>query len=62
MYADNSVSMYIIYIIHCSSSILYSLPKLEGKSNSEAADNVKKRIVPTMTANYMLWPMAQVYC
>ena len=33
---------------------------MEGKSNSEAVDNVKKRIVPTMTANYMLWPMAQV--
>ena len=37
-----------------------SIPKLEGRSNEECMDNVKRRLWPTMTANWMLWPLAQV--
>jgi protein Mpv17 len=43
-----------------NSVYLFTIPKLEGKSNSEAIDNVKMRIWPTLKANWMLWPLAQM--
>lgn len=39
---------------------LFSLAKLEGKSNDFAVSNVKERILPVLKANWMLWPIAQV--
>ena len=50
----------MFYITYYSIIFCFSLPKLEGKSNNEALDNVKARILPTMKANWCLWPIAQV--
>lgn len=47
--------MYILLFTHCS------IPKLEGKTNEQALQNVKERIIPTMKANYCLWPIVQVH-
>ena len=41
-------------------AFLISLPTLEGKSTSEAINNVKERLFSVVKANWMLWPMAQV--
>ena len=40
--------------------LLLSIPKLEGKTNQQCVENIKLRIWPTMKANWMLWPLAQV--
>ena len=36
------------------------IPLLDGKGVEKAKENLRARYVATMTANYMLWPAAQV--
>ncbi|XP_003384042.1 PREDICTED: protein SYM1-like [Amphimedon queenslandica] len=48
------------WAISINTIYLFTLPKLEGKTNDQAMDNVRARIWPTMKANWCLWPIAQL--
>lgn len=48
------------YVCLPNCCFIFSLPKLEGKTNEEAMDNVRARLWSTMKANWCLWPVAQV--
>lgn len=59
-FAKMFVDQFTYWAISINTLYLFSLPKLEGKTNKEAWGNVEERIWPTMKANWTLWPIAQI--
>ena len=51
---DQLVSAPIFYTF-----LFIVMPKMEGKSNKEAIENVKEKVWPTTVTNWKIWPLVQ---